>query len=282
MFMRSSSSSSSSSLSSLAGTDTPSYIQGLGLNLKAAVPLPPAVDNGVGFPSMEKGSSIPTDLSPAHSNESLKSCIKEAARSANGGSHSETAESAQIPEESPTTRKRRSVSFAVEDPVVHRLRSSSSPSLTNSETNTNLGDYIASANEDSQEAEEQSPIPFPSFSAPVTRPRSLSSILPERFIGMDMAGSIYTYIRSNTLSSFSSRTSLSSDDWDARSEDDTRIHRDAGWIRTFVETALGLTLAVGWLAVGRVVGTDEPRRARTPIELERTEDDDTHRNRIEM
>ncbi|KAK9896103.1 hypothetical protein P389DRAFT_171050 [Cystobasidium minutum MCA 4210] len=277
MFMRSSSSSSSSSLSSLGGTDPPRYVQGLGLSVKAAVPLPPAIDNGVAFSSMEKSISIPTDLSPAHSNESFKSCIKEAPRNANRNGTSPH-DTSPTNGESPNTRKRRSVSFAVEDPVIHHLRSSSGPPPSSDQSDTAIGDYIASAHERTRE-EEQNSVVFPSFERSAPRPRRFSGILPDRLMGMDMAGSIYTYIRSNTLSTFSSHTSWSSEDWEEHSEDERQTKRNVGLLRMLVETTLGLSLAIGWLAVARIIGTATPRRPSPRIQNEHN-DEDTHRDEV--
>lgn len=279
--MRSSSSSSSSSLSSLAEMDPPGYVSGLGLNLKPPVPLPPAVDNGVAFPSMEKTEpSIPIGLSPAHSTDSLRSCIKET-RPTNSHSNGAPSPTSPILEESPTTRKRRSVSFAVEEAVVYHLRNSTNGGGSDSESGSGTVDVPTPATED----DKVSSIPFPSLedTVTVTRPRRMSGIFPDRFIGMDTAGSLYTYIRSNALSTFSSRTSLSSDSWGTYSEDGNRANGDASWMRMLIETTVGLSLALGWLAVGRVVGTIEPGPSRQRIQNEHDSDNDPNpSNRIEM
>lgn len=274
MYMRSSSSSSSSSLSSLAGLDPPAYAggSGLGLNLKPAVPLPPAVDNGVAFPSMESVEpSIPTGLSPAHSTDSLRSCIKEGRSHNYSQSNGSPLQSCPIlEEESPTTRKRRSVSFATEEPIVHHIRNSTNGGGSDSESSTAIAEEPSSSTRVEQESTAS-----PSSQRSMTRPRSLSGILPDRIIGMDTAGSLYSYIRTNALSTFSSRTSLSSEASDSQADDHSQTYTNPSWLRLFVETALGLSLAIGWMAVGRVVGTTSPSSRQQRLRNESHENEDT-------
>jgi hypothetical protein len=274
MYMRSSSSSSSSSLSSLAGLDLPAYAGGLGLNLKPAVPLPPAVDNGVAFPSMESVEpSIPIGLSPAHSTDSLRSCIKEGRSYNYSQSNGPPLQSCPIlEEESPTTRKRRSVSFATEEPIVHHLHSSTNGGGSDSESSGAVADEPSSSS--STRLEQESIVQIPSPGRTVSRPRRMSGILPDRFIGMDTAGSLYSYIRTNALSTFSSRTSLSSEASDSQSDDHRQAYTDPSWLRLFVETILGLSLAMGWLAVGRVVGTTPPRSRQQRLRNDSDETED--------
>lgn len=283
--MRSSSSSSSSSLSSLAELEPPGYVSGLGLNLKPAVPLPPAIDNGVAFPSMEKSAepSVPTGLWPVNSNDNLKSCIKETPKPVANQSDEASQQASPTIDESPTTRKRRSVSFAVEEPIIHHLQTSTNAGGGNSETSLAVSDESnLTQTSPSVPTTEQSTIPFPSYESRVTRSRSLSSILPDRLIGTDTAGSLYTYIRSNALSTFSSRTSLSSEDWDSHSEAHSSVRSDPSWLYILLETALGLSLAIGWLAVGRVVGTIEPSPRQSRITTNNDDDEsNSPRNAIE-
>lgn len=283
--MRSSSSSSSSSLSSLAELDSPGHVSGLGLSLKPAVPLPPAIDKGVAFPSMEKSAepNVPTGLWPAPSNDSLRSCIKEIQRPVSNHNDEASQQASPTTDESPITRKRRSVSFAVEEPIIHHLRTSTNGGGSDSGSSSAVAEGVnTSLPSQAVLGTEQNTIPFPSYENRVTRSRSLSSIFPERIIGMETAGSLYTYIRSNALSTFSSRTSLSSEDWDSQSDDYRTPHHDIGALRMLLETLLGLSLAVGWLAIGRVVGTIEaPPRQRRIQDNHDNEDSDTTPSTIE-
>lgn len=122
-----------------------------------------------------------------------------------------------------------------------------------------VGDPAASPSSEPGPSTQQSPITHGAIGE--TRARSWTSIVPDRILGVQTGGRLYTYIRNRALSTFSSQTSLSSKRWDSHQGDNRKVHNDSGWLRVLAETIFGLSLAVVWLTVGRLIGTiEQPSR----------------------
>jgi hypothetical protein len=252
--MNRSSSSSSSSLSSLAGTGSPRYKGGLGLSLRSPSPLPPALASDVAFSSQDTATSVPTVYTPTEATESVRSCFKEANK--------------PIPREdedgsSLTARKRRSVSFALEEPIMYDL-------LSNLGTQAEESEESRKESSASTSREGSASIPFPTYDSSSNKEagsRSTSNRTQQLSQSADAPG-VFSYIRSGAMSTFSSHTSLSSEDWRLSSAQSSPVKSPPGYLRMASETAVGLSLAIGWLAIGRIVGEIPPQTIPVERQLE--------------